>query len=62
MSAIKKEVEKFIESFLNSEEGKEEIAKLNQEAEDFIAHGTPTRYLNENLLEEIKNYGNSDRL
>lgn len=61
MSGIKKEVEKFVEEFLNSEEFKEEKAKLDQEAKDYIVYGTPTRYLNENLLTEIKNYDSKKR-
>jgi hypothetical protein len=61
MSGIKKEVEKFVEEFLNSEEFKEEKAKLDQEAKDYIVYGTPTRYLNESLLTEIKNYDSKKR-
>lgn len=48
------------QDFLNSEEGKEEVAKLNKEFQDFIVYGTPTRYLNEDLLTEIKNYETKD--
>lgn len=57
---IKEIVERMAEDFLNSEEGKEEIAKLDKEFQDFIVKGAPTRYLNEDLLKEIKDYGNSN--
>lgn len=52
--------ERMAQDFLNSEEGKEEVAKLNKEFQDFIVYGTPTRYLNEDLLTEIKNYETKD--
>lgn len=52
--------ERMVQDFLNSEEGKEEVAKLNKEFQDFIVYGTPTRYLNEDLLTEIKNYETKD--
>ena len=53
-------VERMAQDFLNSEEGKEEVAKLDKEFQDFIVYGTPTRYLNEDLLTEIKNYETKD--
>jgi hypothetical protein len=61
MSGVKKEVEKYAQEFLNSEEFKEEIARLDKEFEDYIVYGTPTRYLNESLLTEIKNYDSKKR-
>lgn len=49
--------EKWAEEYLNSEEGKKETARINQEVLDYMLYGKPTRYLNEELLDEIKNYG-----
>jgi|LakMenEpi03Aug12_release.lakeMendotaPanAssembly.Ray.scaffolds.fasta_scaffold3954843_1 hypothetical protein len=51
------EAEKWAEEYLNSEEGEKEIALLNQETLEYMLYGKPTRYLNEELLDEIKNYG-----
>ena len=48
--------EKWAEAYLNSEEGKKEKARLNKEIEDYLLFGKPTRYLNEELLNEMKEY------
>ena len=52
----KKLAEKWAEEYLNSEEGKKETEKLNKEAMDYILYGKPTSYLNEQLLDEIRDY------
>lgn len=44
------------EEYLNSEEGKLEIERINKEAIDYMLYGIPTSYLNEDLLDEIKNF------
>ena len=43
-------------NLLNSEDIKIELEKLNKEALDCILTGKPTSYLNEQLLNEIKNF------
>ena len=52
----KKLAKKWAKDYLNSEEGKAEITKINQEALDYMLYGKPTKWLNEELLDEIKNY------
>lgn len=54
---MKELAEKWAEEYLNSEEGKTETARINQETLDYMLYGKPTTYLNEELLDEIKNYG-----
>lgn len=49
-------VEKWVEAYLNSEEGKKEKVRLDKELKDYILFGKPTRYLNEELLDEMKEY------
>lgn len=53
---MKELAEKWAEEYLNSEEGKKEIARINQEFLEYWLYGKPTRYLNEELLDEIINY------
>ena len=47
---------KIVSEYNKTEEGIKESEELLQEALDYIAYGKPTRYLNEELLDEIKNY------
>ena len=53
---FKKFAEKWAEEWLNSEDGKLEIEKLHKESMDFILYGKLTSYLDERLLEKIKNF------
>ena len=54
----KKWVEKVLNDYKQTEEYKIETARINQEVLDYMLYGKPTRYLNEKLLDEIKNYEN----
>jgi hypothetical protein len=58
LEARKKELtaKQWAEDYLNSEEGKAETARINQETLDYMLYGKPTRYLNEQLLGEMKDY------
>lgn len=47
---------KWAEDYLNSEEGKKEVEKINKEALDYLIFGEPTRYLNEELLSEMNSF------
>jgi len=53
---LKKTAKQWVEAYLNSEEGKAEMAKLNQETLDYMLYGKPTRYLNEELLDETGSF------
>lgn len=48
---------KIVSEYNKTDEGKKESQELLQEALDYMLYGKPTRYLNEELLNEIKNYG-----
>jgi hypothetical protein len=52
----KKIAQIWAENFLNSEEGKLEKEKLNQEFKDYILFGKSTRYLNEPLIDEMDGF------
>ena len=51
-----KTAKQWVEEYLNSQEGKKETEKFNQEAMDYILYGKPTSCLNEQLLDEIRDY------
>lgn len=51
-----KTAKEWAEEFLNSEEGKLEIERINKEAIDYMLYGIPTSCLNEDLLDEMKNF------
>lgn len=51
-----KTAKEWAEGYLNSEEGKQEIERINKEAIDYMLYGIPTSYLNEDLLDEMKNF------
>lgn len=59
---IKQLAEKWAEEYLNSEEGKKETEKLNKETIDYIIFGKPTRYLNEELLDEMDSFIKVEKL
>ena len=54
--------EKWAEEYLNSEEGKKETENLNKETIDYIIFGKPTRYLNEELLDEMDSFIRVEKL
>lgn len=53
---------KLVEGYLNSEEGKKETEKLNKEALDYMIFGSPSRYLNEALLDEMNSFIKTEEL
>lgn len=48
--------EQWANSILNSKDIKIELKKLHKEVLEYMLCGKPTRYLNEQLLYEIKNF------
>lgn len=60
--SIKEIVQKLVEGYLNSEEGKKETEKLNKEALDYMIFGSPSRYLNEALLDEMNSFIKTEEL
>lgn len=54
--------EKWAKEYLNTEEGKKETEKLNRETIDYIIFGKPTRYLNEELLDEMDSFIKTEEL
>jgi hypothetical protein len=56
IKANAKTAKEWAEECLNSEEGKQEIERINKEAIDYMLYGIPTSYLNEDLLDEMKNF------
>ena len=56
IKANAKTAKEWAEEYLNSEEGKLEIERINKEAIDYMLYGIPTSYLNEDLLDEMKNF------
>ena len=56
VKANAKTAKEWAEEYLNSEEGKLEIERINKEAIDYMLYGIPTSYLNEDLLDEMKNF------
>jgi hypothetical protein len=51
-----KTAKEWAEEYLNSEECKLELEKLNKEAIDYMLYGKPTSCLNEEFLDELKDY------
>jgi hypothetical protein len=51
-----KTAKQWAEEYLNSEEGKLELEKLNKEAINYMLYGAPTSCLNEEFLDELKDY------
>ena len=47
---------KWVEGYLNSEEGKRDTEKINKDFVDYIIFGKPTEYLNEELLDEMASF------
>ena len=56
IKANAKTAKEWAEEYLNSEEGKLEIKRINKETIDYMLYGTPTSCLNEDLLDEMKNF------
>lgn len=56
IKANAKTAKEWAEEYLNSEEGKLEIKRINKETIDYMLYGIPTSYLNEDLLDEMKNF------
>lgn len=50
---MKNYAKEWAEKYLNSEEGKKETERLNKEALDYMIFGYPTKYLNEELLDDM---------
>lgn len=53
---MKELAKKWAKEWLNSEEGKAETEKWNKEAIDYILLGKPTSCLNEELLDEMREF------
>ncbi len=57
LKSQKELAKKWAKEYFNTEEGKAEIEKWNKETVEYMILGKPTSCLNEELLDEIKNYG-----
>lgn len=53
---------KWAERYLNSEEGKIETERINKEVINHMLFGKPTRYLNEDLLDEMDSFTKVEKL
>jgi hypothetical protein len=51
-----KTAKQWADEYLSSEEGKLEIEKWDREARDYIVFGVPTTCLNEELLDEMRDF------
>ena len=52
----RKTAKQWADEYLSSEEGKLEIEKWDREARDYIVFGVPTTCLNEELLDEMRDF------
>ncbi|HSE99934.1 MAG TPA: hypothetical protein VLA48_03475 [Nitrososphaeraceae archaeon] len=53
---MKNYAKEWADKYLNSEEGKKETKRLNKQALDYMIFGYPTKYLNEELLDDMNSF------
>lgn len=58
----KKVVEEWAKAYLNSEEGKAETEKINQEFKNYVLFGKPTLCLNEEFLDDMGEFIQIEKL
>jgi len=56
MKSNREKAEKLVEAYLNSEEGKLDKARWDEELKNFILYGKPTEHFDDKLLQEIKEF------